>query len=125
MKKYTPSKKILERYADVMVNYVLNNGKGIKKGEVVLLEGSEHSKPLYAAVYKEILTKGGHVIQSFSLSDPEYSPTKIFFENATPTQAKFFPEKYYQGLINSIDHLIAIRSQADPQLLKKFYMDFM
>ena len=34
-KPYQPSKKILEKYADVLVNFALNSGKGIKKGEVV------------------------------------------------------------------------------------------
>jgi len=34
---YVPSKKILEKYARVLVNYALNNGAGIRKGEVVRL----------------------------------------------------------------------------------------
>jgi hypothetical protein len=32
---YTPSKQILDKYADVMVNFALGGGKGIKKGDVV------------------------------------------------------------------------------------------
>ena len=37
MKKteYKPSKKFLENYADILVNFALGEGKGIKKGDVV------------------------------------------------------------------------------------------
>ena len=32
---YKPSQKILDKYADVLVNFALNSGAGVKKGEVV------------------------------------------------------------------------------------------
>ena len=118
MKTYTPSKKILEKYADVMVNYALNGGKGLKRGEVVNLTGSEANKPLYAAIYREIIRKGGHVIGNFSISDPEYSTAKIFYEEASKKQVDFFPEKYYKGLLDTMDHSIYIISEEDPQLMK-------
>src|SRR3989344_5577672 len=38
---YTPSEKILKKYADVMVNFALGMGKGIKKGDVVRLSANE------------------------------------------------------------------------------------
>ena len=31
---YTPNQEVLDKYADVLVNFALNNCKGIKKGEV-------------------------------------------------------------------------------------------
>ena len=34
-KPYKPSKKVLEKYADVLVNFALGSYKGIKKGDVV------------------------------------------------------------------------------------------
>jgi aminopeptidase len=118
MKTYTPSKKILEKYADVMVNYALNGGMGIKNGEVVHLSGNEANKPLYAAVYREIMRQGGHVIGNFSISEPQYSTGKIFFEEASKSQISFFPGKYYTGLLDTIDHSIYINSEEDPQLMK-------
>jgi aminopeptidase len=118
MKIYKPSKKILEKYADVMVNYAFNSGKGIKKGDVVMLQGSEATKPLFAEVYKMIIKKGGHVIPFYSISDPEYSLEKIYYKNSTSKQDTFFPEKFYKGLIDTIDHRLYLHAEEDSQLLK-------
>lgn len=115
---YTPSKKILEKYADVMVNYALHGGKGIKKGEVVMLQGSEATKPLFAEIYKMIIKKGAHVIPFYSISDPKYSLEKIYYEHSNRTQDTFFPEDFYKGLIHTIDHRIYIHAEEDSQLLK-------
>jgi hypothetical protein len=46
-KQYRPSQKILERYADVLINFALRSGNGIKKGDVVRLTVEEAAKPLY------------------------------------------------------------------------------
>lgn len=117
-KQYTPSKKILEKYADVMVNYALNNGKGIKKGDVVRLVGSESSKPLYAAIYRQIIKSGGHVIGTYLIDDPEYNLEKDFYDLANKNQINFFPEKYTTGLIEEVDGSIYIISENDKQSLK-------
>jgi len=34
-KAFTPSPEILNKYADLMVNFALGQGKGIKRGDVV------------------------------------------------------------------------------------------
>ncbi len=49
MKKpsYRPSQKILAKYADLLVNFALGGGKGIKKGDVVYITADECTKPLY------------------------------------------------------------------------------
>jgi aminopeptidase len=62
---YVPSKKILENYAKVLVNFALNDGKGIKKGEVVHLNATESAKPLFIEVRNQIIRSGGHVIANF------------------------------------------------------------
>ncbi len=118
MKPYTPSKKILENYADVMVNYAINNGKGIRKGDVVYLVGYESAKPLYAAIAKKITQSGGHVIGSYRIDDPAYPTTRDFYENANKAQIEFFPEAHLKGLIKQIDHSIFIISETDKQALK-------
>lgn len=118
MKTYTPSKKILEKYAEVMVNYALNNGKGVKKGDVVMLQGSEAAKPLFAEIYRLVIQKGGHVIPFYSISEPEFSLEKIYYQESNNAQDSFFPEKYYKGLIDTIDHRIYIHAEEDSQLLK-------
>jgi leucyl aminopeptidase (aminopeptidase T) len=57
---YTPSQKIISKYADLMVNFCLGMGKGLKKGEVVRLSGTESAKPLFIAVHNAIIDAGGH-----------------------------------------------------------------
>ncbi len=118
MKTYTPSKKILEKYADVLVNFGLNDGKGMKKGEVVRLVGNEACKSLYAAIYREIVRKGGHVIEDFRISDPKYSTAKTFFEEASKSQLQHFNEKYHKDMLDIINHAVFIISDEDPELLK-------
>ena len=42
---YQPPQKIIERYAQILVNFALNSGTGIKKGEVVRLVVPDVAKP--------------------------------------------------------------------------------
>ncbi len=117
---YTPSKKILENYAKVLVNFALNDGKGIKKGEVVHLNATESAKPLFIEVRNQIIKSGGHVIANFlpdGISDRR-SVTREFFELASPTQLDWFPAKYVRGLVDEIDHSIHILAHSNPHELK-------
>ena len=59
---YEPKKEILDKYADVLVNFALNSGEGIKKGEIVLLRVGEIAKPLLKSLRKCILNAGAHPI---------------------------------------------------------------
>jgi len=59
---YQPSLEILDNYADVLVNFALNHGHGIKKGEVVFLQVPESAKPLLRSLQKSVLKAGGHAI---------------------------------------------------------------
>ena len=116
---YTPSKKILERYADVLVNFALNSGKGIKKGEVVHLVAYEIAKPLYRELKIAILKAGGHVLGDYRPDSGDRFPfDRDFYEYAQPHQLKFFPEKYARGLIEQADHSIFILSEVDKHELE-------
>ena len=59
---FTPPKIVLEKYADVLVNFALNGGKGIKRGEVVHLVCYEAAKPLFMELKRAIYKAGGHII---------------------------------------------------------------
>lgn len=116
---YKPSKKILERYADVLVNFALNSGKGIKKGEVVHLIAYEIAKPLYRELKIAILKAGGHVIGDYRPDSGDRFPfDRDFFEHAQPHQLMFFPEKYARGLVEQADHSIFILSEVDKHELE-------
>ena len=59
---YQPSEELLEKYADVMINFALNGGEGVKNGEVVQLRVSEVAKPLLVALRRAVLKAGAHPI---------------------------------------------------------------
>ena len=120
---YTPSEKILKKYANVMVNFALHMGKGIKKGDVVRLSANESAKPLYAAIHNAIVDAGGHVISHYGPDEEKgdkrrnESCSRYFYEHATDEQIKFFPAKYLRGLIDQVDHSIFVLSEANPHEL--------
>jgi aminopeptidase len=121
---YTPSTKILTKYAHVLVNFALGSGNGIKKGEVVRVSSSESAKPLYIAVCNAIVSAGGHVVGNYAPDDEQgdkrraESFTRYFYEHASDEQIRFFPEKYLKGLAEQIDHSIFILADANPHELK-------
>jgi aminopeptidase len=99
---YQPSKKILEKYADVLVNFALNSGKGVKSGQVVLLQIPESAKPILLELHKAVLKAGAHPII-------QYIPdgmSRDFFNYANKEQISFFPAKYLKGRIEEMDHSI-------------------
>lgn len=116
---YTPSKKILKNYANVLVNFALGHGKGIKKGDVVNLVIGEEAKPLLGELRKAVWKAGGHLILRYLPSeDDRYMLAKDFYQIARDEQLSFFPKKYYKGLIDEMDHQLMILSEVDPQALK-------
>lgn len=118
-KTYTPSAQILKKYADVLVHFALGGGKGIKKGDVVLINGSESTKPLFVAVRDAVLKAGAHVILQYQPEgDDRYNFSAAFFENAKDHQLDFFPKHYFRGLVDEIDHILHILGDTNPHALK-------
>lgn len=116
---YKPKIKILQRYADVLVNFALGGGKGIKRGEVVYVVAYEYAKPLYAELLRQITKAGGNVISHYLPNeDRTFNTTRDFFINAEEHQIVFFPSKYFRGLIDEIDHYLFILSDMDMESLK-------
>ncbi|MFA6446162.1 MAG: aminopeptidase [Candidatus Paceibacterota bacterium] len=118
MISYKPSKKILENYANILVNFALGSGKGIKKGEVVRISADEAAKPLFLELRKAVWKAGGHVISHYLPSnDAEYNVERDFYEYAEEHHLNFFPEKYLRGIVDQIDHSIFVISETDKQAL--------
>lgn len=121
---YTPSEEILSKYADVLVNFALGGGKGIKKGEVVRVSASESAKPLFIAVCNAVVKAGGHVISNYGPDDEHgdkrrnISVSRYFYEHASEEQLTFFPKAYLTGLAEQIDHSVFLLADADPHALK-------
>jgi len=119
MKYYKPSKKILENYAKVFINFALGGGRGIKKGEVVYLSVPEVAKPLYVELRKAIWMSGGHIISNYhpTNDDIHKDVEKDFFIHAEGHQISFFPATYMKGLIDQIDHSLFVIAETDTKAL--------
>lgn len=111
---YHPDAKMLNKYADILVNFALNSGKGVKKGEVVLCLVPDIAKPMLAALQKSLLKSGAHPLARLLPT----GISKSFFELANQDQLKFFPEKFVKCRIDLIDHFIRIVAEHDLRELK-------
>lgn len=106
---FQPSDNILEKYADVLVNFALNSGQGIYPGEVVVLNVPESAKALLIHLHKAVLKSGAHPII-------EYIPDGIsrnFFEIASSEQISFFPKHLLKGKVQQADHFLFILAETD------------
>jgi aminopeptidase len=105
--------KQLDAYANVLINFALNSGLGVKPGEVVAIRISENAKPLLQALYQQVLKAGAHPLVLYQPTDL----AKTFFDQATDQQLSFAPNEYYKGLIKQIDHYVVIRSEKNKREL--------
>ncbi|WP_221031451.1 aminopeptidase [Actomonas aquatica] len=110
---YQPSAALLDKYADVLINFALNSGEGVKPGEVVQLRVPEVAKPLLVALRDAVLKAGAHPLIFFTPDDI----SRGFFELASEEQLSFFAEKFYRGTVDQIDHTVAILAETDKQEL--------
>ncbi|HPT65846.1 MAG TPA: aminopeptidase [Candidatus Woesebacteria bacterium] len=101
---YCPSQKVLDNYADVLVNFALNSGHGIKKGEVVFLQVPESAKPLLISLQKAVLRSGGHAMIQYLPDNLD----RTFYELADHDQLTFFPSAFLKGRIRQADHFLMV-----------------
>src|SRR5271157_5800942 len=101
---YQPSQEILRKYASVLVNFALGDGEGIKKNDVVLIVTQTPGIPLAKEVYRRVLQCGGNPLMNI-LDD---NVKQIHLSEGSDQQIAFFPEKYYRGLSDEIDHSVRI-----------------
>ena len=111
---YQPSEEILEKYADVLVNYALGGGTGVKAGEVVQLRIPEVAKPLLKTLHRAVLKAGAYPLVFYT---PD-GLNRTFYELSSDEQLSFFPEKFMKGVINQIDHTVAILAETDKRELE-------
>jgi aminopeptidase len=106
---YEVSREILDKYADVLINFGLGEGKGAKKGEVVYIQCPECAKPFLISLRRAVLKAGAIPII-------DYSPDNIareYYELASDEQIKFFPAKLLRGRVDEIDHVVSIAADSD------------
>jgi aminopeptidase len=106
---YVPSKQILKKYADVLVNFALNDGEGVKKGENVFIAVNECARPILDYIYVAVIKAGANPIVSLV---PD-GLTKKMFIHGSEEQISFYPQKLLEGRIEQIDHQIGIIGEHD------------
>ena len=103
---YRPPTEILERYADVLVNFALGSGRGVSKGDVVRITVGEEAKPMYVALRNAVLRAGGTSIANYVPS----GVAREGLELASTEQLSTFHRRYLRGLAAEIDHHVSIVS---------------
>ncbi|MDR3125536.1 MAG: aminopeptidase [Candidatus Nomurabacteria bacterium] len=114
-----PPAELLQKYAELLVNFALGGGVGIKPDEVVWVEGSEACRPLFLAVIRQVWKSGGHVISDYAtdIFQPSDNIMKEFYQNASQQQLEHFNRKYFKGLADQVDHRLAILCDTDLRAL--------
>jgi aminopeptidase len=110
---------LLQKYAQVMIHYALNNGAGVHKGDTVFLVGQECTKDLFMAMAKEIYSAGGNLITNYLPDNLQYnSLTRFLLQNGSDEQIGFFAHSYWQGIVDATDHILFIISEPDIHYLE-------
>ncbi len=112
--QYQPPANLINKYAQILVNFALNSGQGIEKHEVVECIVPDVAKPMALALQNEVLKAGAHPIMRFLPTgfDQDY------YCLAQDDQLEFFPEDYWQAKADLIDHKIQILADPYPEELK-------
>jgi aminopeptidase len=111
--------RLLKKYAQVMVHYALNNGKGINKGDTVFLVGQECAKDLFMAIGKEVYAAGGNLITNYQPNNVrDNSLVRYLLQNGSDEQIGFFAKPYWQGIVDATDHILFIISEPDIHYLE-------
>lgn len=114
-----PDETLLKKYAQVMVKYALNSGKGINKGDTVFLVGQECAKDLFMAIAKEVYNAGGNLITNYQPNNVrDNSLVRHLLQNGSDDQVGFFAKPYWQGIVEATDHILFIISEPDIHYLE-------
>lgn len=111
------SQEILRKYANVLVNFGLNGGEGVKKGETIAIMVHDSAQDLLIEIYRAALKAGAFpiIVHQHLIYPEEFAPH--LFELASEEQLNFYPEIYSNGLIEQADHLLRVRLNLDPHML--------
>ena len=110
MSNYQPPKKILTAYANLLVNFALNSGKGVNPGEVVQVIVPDVAKDLALELQNVLLKAGAHPMMRLAPTGFD----KDFYTLANDEQLNFFPREFMSAKKDLIDHQIGILADPDP-----------
>lgn len=116
MSDYVPPIEILEKYANLLINFALKDGKGIQPGESVIISVPESAKPMYVPLRNAALRAGAHPFMQYIAEDVAEAQ---YFEIASDNQLDNFFDKYYRGLTDQFDHSVVVLADFDKYALKE------
>jgi aminopeptidase len=111
---YYPGDEIIQRYADLMVNFGLRNGQGMRPGDVVYCIVPEWARPMYRALQLSIVRGGGHSLM-------EFLPVGLdaeLIEQSSLEQLGYFPKAYRRGFSKVVDGAIYVYPFEGPRDLQ-------
>jgi aminopeptidase len=106
---YQPDEAVLKAYADLLVRFALNSGKGVNPKEVVYCVVPDVAKPMYGALQTAILEAGAYPLMRFLASGFD----KDFYTLASDDQLTFFPKQLIRERVRLIDHSVGILAEHD------------
>lgn len=111
---YQPSEEILQKYADVLIWFALNDEKWMNAWEVVMINVPECAKPMLLPLQEAVLKRWGHPIVRYF---PD-GVTRPFYEIASDEQISYKPKKYMFGRVEDMDHSVNIIAESDKHELE-------
>ncbi|MGE5591860.1 MAG: aminopeptidase, partial [Bacillota bacterium] len=98
----------VSRLADILVNY----STGVKKGDRVLIQGTDLARPLMEEVYRLVLRQGGHPTVRLDVD----ALTEVFFREASDAHLDRL-DPITEFVFKNSDVLINIRSSHNTRSL--------
>ncbi|MCH8520080.1 MAG: aminopeptidase [Nanoarchaeota archaeon] len=111
---FSISPTILQRYADVMINFALHNGKGASKDDVVEIVLHESAKEFLPYLQAEVLKSGAKCLIRYL---PE-GISRQKYELSSNEQIEYMPDNLIKGRIKDITCTVHIISEVDKEELK-------
>jgi aminopeptidase len=111
---YQPSETVLQKYADLLVKFALDGGKGPAPKQVVQLNVPDCAKPLFEQILRAVLDVGAYPKVNFIPTNTD----RILYEHASDDQLTFFPTAFKRSEVDLIDHQISIISDPNPSELQ-------
>ena len=102
--------KILQNYADLMVNFAANERKGAQKGDVVVVKVPESASIMLKYFQRSILKAGAFGVYEIM---PE-GLARDFFEMASPEQLNYYDEDVILAKNKQTQHVIYMKGTNNP-----------
>lgn len=113
---FFPSETLLQRYADVFVQFGLHSGRGMRPRETVRLTLPEFALPLYLPLQAAILKAGGNLVLDFRPGGSD----KQLLTFANEEQLTFFLDDAQRELAAKLDHTITLLGTSNAHELDGF-----